>query len=71
MDGFKIDYISSNGEKNTTWFGRPISSMDISKLQEKHIVQMVDMFFSNAYPGCDIVSIESCKQDDYLAMTND
>lgn len=70
MDGFKINYISADGDKAVTWFGMPMASFDVSRLSQKDVVGMVSMMFGNAHPGCEVVSIEPCKHGDFEAMTN-
>lgn len=64
-NGFRIDYIETDGSKHFTFFGMPMASFKIS---EDDVADVVTMMFGNAHPGCKIISMEKCSAADYDKM---
>lgn len=62
MDGYKIVYRGSDGAITDTFFGEPMPSFSLSKLDYMDIVKMM---FCNAYPNCKIISCECCTYESY------
>lgn len=62
MDGYKIVYKEPDGTITDTFFAEPMASFSLSKSSNTDIVKLM---FSNAYPNCEIISIERCTLEDF------
>lgn len=62
MDGYKIVYKEPDGTITKTFFGEPMCDISLPKVC---IVEVIKLFFWNAHPGCDIISIECCSLKEF------
>lgn len=62
MDGYKVVYSELDGAITSTFFGEPMASFGLSKSEYTDIVKLM---FSNAHPGCKIMSIRRCTLEEF------
>jgi len=65
VNGFKIDYVTANGKKKTTWLGSPISSFGSFVFSADNAEDVVLMMFYQIYPVCRVLSIQPCSYEEY------
>lgn len=57
MDGYKIVYKEPDGTITDTFFGEPMTNINLPK---QCYMEVIKLLFGSAHPGCKIVSIERC-----------
>lgn len=62
MDGYKIVYRQPDGAISDTFFGEPITNISLPK---QCYMDVIELFFGSAHPGCEIVSIERCSFEEF------
>lgn len=62
MDGYKIVYKEPDGTITVTFFGEPELYFCLTNLSNMDAVMM---FFDYAHPGCEVISIERCRLDEF------
>ena len=65
VNGFKIDYLTAKGKKETIWLGSPISSFGSFDFSSDNAEDVVLMMFYQIYPSCRVLSIHPCFYEEY------
>lgn len=63
MDGYKIAYKEPDGAIIDTFFSEPMSNISLPKLYN---MEVIELLFGSAHPGCEIVSIERCSLKEFM-----
>ena len=61
MDGYKVVYKEPDGTITDTFFGEPMANFSLSGLNNMDVIELM---FGFAHPGCEILSIERCSLKD-------
>lgn len=63
MNGFKVDFVSENGEKGVTWLGEPMTNLsDTFELDPEAVILTT---FAYSRPGSKVVKITPCTLEEY------
>lgn len=62
MNGYAIEYINTDGEREHTFMGEPMCSPGIKSSSNK---DMIVLMFGFAHPGCKILCMEPCTYEAY------
>jgi hypothetical protein len=62
MDGYKIVYKEPDGTITDTFFGEPMTNINLPK---QCYMEVIKLLFGSAHPGCKIVSIERCSLEKF------
>ena len=62
MDGYKIVYKELDGTITDTFFGEPMMNISLPK---QCYMEVINLLFGSAHPGCEIVSIERCSFEEF------
>lgn len=63
MDGYKIAYKEPDGTIIDTFFSEPMLNISLPKLYN---MEVIELLFGSAHPGCEIVSIERCSLKEFM-----
>lgn len=63
MDGYKVVFKEPDGTTTDAFFGEPVLNFCLPDLSN---VEIVELFFSYAHPGCEMISIERCRLEDFM-----
>lgn len=64
MNGFKINYIEKDGSRSSTFYGEPVTNMNLSA------AEIIQLMFFQAHPGCVMLSCTRCTLEAYKSETS-
>lgn len=62
MNGYRVDFLSPNGERAETWFSAPSASSGVRIGDE---LGLVALMFRMAHPGCVVLKATPCKLSEF------
>lgn len=62
MRGYRILYLNEKGERDSTFFVEPMTSLVLSP---EALLSYVEQIFILAHPNCSIIEISNCKLEDF------